>query len=704
MQKVSNAPAVRSAGLARDRHARFEVASRLALAAWAALAAAVLPLGSTGCAGASSPVGHLAGTNDAALEYVVDPEPTTGKTLDVDLAAMGVKARLASGQIMAEVSATEEGHVRVVVDADVAGAADDLVVWRGGVRALRADTGYVLAPPDTSGLRPMSAPGPEGEERWWQGPADAVGRAVREARLDRDHMAFAERVPGGSEWRTRVAALPPLQVLGMAGAPILSITPLLHGRALALAFAPDARTVLAQERAAHPRSRIVLARGRVLVATLGIDEALASPLVLPFGDDVPSYTRAYHAKNLLRSPLLPPMHRVSSGALPPRWGLAAACAILPFALSFAWLFFVRRFDRIRPEPVWLVVATFVLGGLAIVPAALAEMGLSMISPWLDPGLATLGGQAWALPLSIAVFTVVIGGVEELAKYGAAWGLARHRKEFDEPVDGIVYGCAAALGFAAVENIKYFALGRMSGVVIAVRAFETVPAHMFFGAIWGYGMGLKLVSRGARVLPYLALAALAHGTFDAVVSTDGMQLVATLLVLVLAFAFVVMLRRALRHGAVATRNLLDEPPQSELFPLSTLPRAYFRVGSRAAFVGCAAGMISCAFALTVLGTAFELLHHRVGAVFVVLATAMLALFGVAAYGASATIPLDVAIDARGITFAGGLTPWGAIRAFALEQKGARAYVRMETAEGSQRLGPARADTAGAILEAMKAMRG
>jgi hypothetical protein len=95
---------------------------------------------------------------------------------------------------------------------------------------------------------------------------------------------------------------------------------------------------------------------------------------------------------------------------------------------------------------------------------------------------------------------------------------------------------------------------------------------------------------------------------------------------------------------------------------------------------------------------------VGAVFVVLATAMLALFGVAAYGASATIPLDVAIDARGITFAGGLTPWGAIRAFALEQKGARAYVRMETAEGSQRLGPARADTAGAILEAMKAMRG
>ncbi len=648
--------------------------------------------------------GHLAGTNDAALEYAVDPEPTTGKTLDADLTAPGVKSRLAAGQIMAEVTVTEEGHVRVVVDADVAGTADDLIAWRGGLRALRADVGYAMTPPDTTGLRPMSAAGPEGEERWWQGPPEAVGRAIRETKLDRDHLAFAERVPGSAEWRTRVADLPPLQVLGLGPAPIQSITPLLHGRALALGFGPDARGVLVQERAAHPAARIVLARGRVLVATTTIDEALASPLVLPFGDDVPSYTRAYHAKNLLRSPVLPPMHRVAAGPLPPRWGLAAACALLPFALSFAWLFFVRRFDRMRPEPVWLVVATFVLGGAAIVPAALAETGIAMLSPWLDPSLATLGGQAWALPLSIAVFTVVIGSVEELAKYLAAWGLARHRKEFDEPVDGIVYACAAALGFAAVENIKYFALGRMSGAVIAMRAFETVPAHMFFSAIWGYAMGLKLVSRSARVLPYLAVAALAHGTFDAVVSTDGLQLVATLLVLVLGTVFVVMLRRALRHGAVAARNPPDESPMSELFPLSTLPRAYFRVGSPAAFVGCAAGMILCAFALTVLGTAFELLHHRVGVVFVSLATAMLALFGVAAYGASATIPLDVAVDPRGITFAGGLTPWGAIRSFALDAKGSRANVRLETTEGTVRLGPARADTAAAIVDAMKSMRG
>ena len=595
--------------------------------------------------------------------------------------------------------ATEEGHVRVTVDADVAGAVDDLLVWRGGLRILRADDEVALAPPNTAGLRPMSAAGVRGRDRWWQGTAEAVARAVRESRLDEGHVAFAERVPGDShEWRTRVALLPPLVVLGLGDAPFQSVAPAEQGRALALGLAPGTRTAIERARDEHPGTRVVVARGRVLVATLPIDEALASPLVVPFGDDVASYTRAYRNKLLLRSPLLPPMHRVVAGAVPASWGIAAACAILPFALSFAWLFFVRRFDRARPEPMWLVVATFALGGLAIVPAALAEMALGELSPWLDPGLATLGGQPWALPLSIAVFTLVVGAVEETAKYVAAWALPRRRREFDEPVDGIVYGCAAALGFAAVENVKYFALGRMSGAVIAMRAFETVPAHMFFGAIWGYGMGRTLVSRRARVWPYLGMAALAHGTFDAIVSTDGMQLVATLVVLVLAVGFIVMLRRSLRHGAVPVRGRFEEAPAGEM-PLSEMPRDFFRVGSPPLFLGSAAGMVFCAFALTVLGTAYELLHHRVGVVFVAIATAMLALFGLTAWGTSATIPLDVALDAKGITFAGGCTPWSSILSHAIEQRGSRAYVVLRTIEGPQRLGPTRAETATAIVAAI-----
>jgi RsiW-degrading membrane proteinase PrsW (M82 family) len=563
---------------------------------------------------------HLAGTNDAALEYEVQPEPETGKSLDVEVAALRAKARLSAAQIAADVDATADGRrVRIVIDANAAATIDALVLWRGGLSVYPADE------PDAPSLAEL--------------PIAAIGTTLR-------------------------------------------------GRALAVTFPSGARDALVARRAAHPGERVTFARARTRLVTMSIDDALATPLVLSFGDEVTAYTRAARVRDLLASPVLPPMRRVALERLPPDRVLAAACAVLPFVLSFGWLAFVRRFDRARPEPLWLVVTTFALGGLSVVPAGLAEMACAAATPWLDPSVMTLGGQAWALPVAIAVFSLVVGVAEEGSKFLGAWSFARHRREFDEPVDGIVYGSAAALGFAAVENIKYFAVGRMSGVVIAVRAFITVPAHLFFGALWGYALGRKLVSRRTSVLGFFVIAAVAHGTFDALLSTDGMQLASTLLVAALACAFVSMLRSALRYGAVAPRPAFPggAAPPTEPLPAGDLGRAYFRVGSSRAFYVCAASLVLCAFALTVLGGAYEYLHHRIGIVFVGIATVMLVLFGVAAYGASATIPLDVAIDAQGVTLGGARTAWREVVSLDVEGSGGRAQVVLHTAERAVRLGP------------------
>jgi RsiW-degrading membrane proteinase PrsW (M82 family) len=594
-------------------------------------------------------VPHLAGTNDAELEYEALGDPAAGAAL----AAVGVKSRLSSALVPSDVSPTDAGRVHVVVDADVAGGVDALLRWRGGIDVRRD---------------------PES---------------------------------------------PPLLTLGISPATIEAIEPALHGRALAVTLSPAARLLLAEEQAAHPGEHVTLTRGTVTIESLPIEQVMAQPLVLGFGDDVLAYTKANRTKLLLQSPVLPPLRRTSAGAVPPRWGLAAASAILPFALSFGWLFFVRRFDRARPEPMWLVLATFALGGLSIVPAALVEVGLSMLTPWLDPSVVTMGGQVWALPIAIVVTSVVVGGAEEGSKFLAAWSLARHRHEFDEPVDGIVYGCAAALGFAAVENIKYFAFGRMSGVVIAMRAFETVPAHMFFGAIWGWAMGRRLVSRNVSVWPWLLVAMLAHGTFDALLSTDGAQPLATGLTLVLAIAFILMLRSALRHGAVPPRLSVrgpspepasaskpwevEAPPPTEPLPASALVRTSWRVGSPVKFAMCSVAMVTCAFALTLLGTVYELLQHRVNIVIIAIFTLMLALFALAAWGVSATIPLDVVVDAQGITFAGARTPWRAILAMQVEPRGRKATVRMDTAEGLVRVGPTDVQTAEVIVAAARTMR-
>jgi RsiW-degrading membrane proteinase PrsW (M82 family) len=639
----------------------------------------------------------LAGTNDAAVDFHV--ERTGAGPAATPETVSRVKNRLDAAQIAADVDVVGDEGVRVVVDAEAVPAVEQLVAWRGGIDAYRVDDEGVFDPASATarGLRPRTRKLPGGgSERWWEGPSDAVARAVNEAKLDARHLAFAERLTE-DVWRTRVVHAPAVEVIGVRD-PIVSIDLAQRGRALALVPAADDRAPLAALRAAHRDATVALACGRTWLATMTIDAAVATPLVVSFGDDLRAYTRAGDERRLLESPVLPAMHRTSAQALPARWGLAVACALLPFALSLAWLLFVRRFDRARPEPWWLVLATFALGCLSVVPAAAAEAGFIFASPWLDPSLVTFGGQAWSLPLAIPVFVLVVGVSEEGAKLLAAWSLAGHRPEFDEPVDGIVYGSAAALGFAAAENVKYFAVGRLTGTLVALRGFVTVPAHMFFGALWGYAWGRTLVSRRTSVLPYLLLAALAHGTFDALLSIDGAQYAAAVVVPLLGVAFFVMLRNLLRYGVVR-RPAAGGAPMTDPVPASVLPRLYFRVGSSFRFAACATGMLALAFALIVLGMAYENLHERVNLDFVAIASVILALFGLAAYGVTATIPLDAAVDAQGITYAGRRVPWGAIFGVALDEHATGTVVVVRSAGGDLRIGPTRAARARALADAI-----
>jgi RsiW-degrading membrane proteinase PrsW (M82 family) len=54
------------------------------------------------------------------------------------------------------------------------------------------------------------------------------------------------------------------------------------------------------------------------------------------------------------------------------------------------------------------------------------------------------------------------------------------------MDGIVYGAAVSLGFAAMENTVYVLDTGMDQAV--ARAVTAIPAHASFGAIMGYFVG------------------------------------------------------------------------------------------------------------------------------------------------------------------------------------------------------------------------
>jgi RsiW-degrading membrane proteinase PrsW (M82 family) len=621
---------------------------------------------------------HLAGTHDAALDYeIVNDDPSYAWTPQV--AAAVVKQRLTAAQVTADVDPIANG-VHVVVDKDLADFADDTIRWHGGLKVYLCDPAFPFAPNDATGLEQKA----EGGERYFVGATADVARALSKTKLAKGHLVFGERVDESTS-RTRVVLDPPiLDLFGNQG--ITYVTNADGGKSLSFTISDAGNKALAAAAAEHANdkgARVAFVRSSSLIDTAKLEDLGKGPIVLSFGKDILAYTRAYANKRIIATLNLPTLHRTNAVVLNVSWGPAIACVVLPLAVSLAWLFFVRRFDRGRPEPWWLVLATFALGGLAVVPAGFVEYYAAQASPYLSPTVMTLGGQLMAAPVALIVFTVCVGLVEEATKWLGAWSLAGHRREFDEPVDGIVYGCAAALGFAAVENMKYFAGTRLSGTVVAVRAFLSVPAHMFFGAIWGYAMGRKLVTKKTSVFLWMLLASLAHGAFDTSLSIDGLGSLAIVLDIALALAFVFLLRRSLRYGTVAPETG-DQPASSA--------RAFFRMGSRGAFIAATILVLLLSAMLMGIGTAYEVLKHRIGVGFLAIATTLLAAFGLAAWYLTESIPLDAAIDERGITFAGVTSAWSEITGVERVSRSAkRAWLVLRTKSGDLRVGPGAAQT-------------
>ena len=90
------------------------------------------------------------------------------------------------------------------------------------------------------------------------------------------------------------------------------------------------------------------------------------------------------------------------------------------------------------------------------------------------------------------------------------------------------------------------------------------------------------------------------------------------------------------------------------------RSLFVVGSTAGFALSALALHVVA-ALLFLASAYGAgAQTRVGLLYVLGMSSLVALLGVAAYLLSATMPLDVVIDDFGVTFAGAARPWRSIQ--------------------------------------------
>ena len=191
--------------------------------------------------------------------------------------------------------------------------------------------------------------------------------------------------------------------------------------------------------------------------------------------------------------------------------------LVAFGPALLLLFYFAFRDRFEPEPEEQLARVVHAGIWAAFVAAGVELGLEFLLFLND---------------EFAQAVVIAPLVEEPAKLLAVLLTVYRTKDFNEPMDGIVYAAAAALGFAAAENFFYLleALGVELGAIegeagfvptLVVRTLLSVPGHALFTALPGAALGIGLIpalqdspaTRQLLLLGGLGLAMVSHGLFN-----------------------------------------------------------------------------------------------------------------------------------------------------------------------------------------------
>ena len=189
------------------------------------------------------------------------------------------------------------------------------------------------------------------------------------------------------------------------------------------------------------------------------------------------------------------------------WLTYIGLTVAGYAVPMVVLAYIVRSDVYEREPIVIVAYCFGWGAFSGVLAG----GLNAIitEPFLGAGGAGLIEE----PLKI-------WGVYQIARS------ARMRNEFNDHLDGIIYGAAAGAGFAGLENFWYISEMVLTNAypalfAIIIRSITGVM-HISWSAIAGRSLGVAKATRGeikrSDMLPGILVAAGIHFLWNTM-STD-----------------------------------------------------------------------------------------------------------------------------------------------------------------------------------------
>ncbi len=177
--------------------------------------------------------------------------------------------------------------------------------------------------------------------------------------------------------------------------------------------------------------------------------------------------------------------------------------VLTFLPTVVLLSFFYLRDKNR-EPRKVLSLTLLYGGLTFIPVIFVELFLAELG---------ILANASSIVLDLYDNFVNVALPEEFFKLLVILLYASKSSAFDEPMDGIVYGAAAALGFATIENVFYVLDGGLGTAI--VRAILSVPSHTFWGVILGYSVAqVKFRHKSKWLIPLaLLITSTLHGLFN-----------------------------------------------------------------------------------------------------------------------------------------------------------------------------------------------
>ena len=204
---------------------------------------------------------------------------------------------------------------------------------------------------------------------------------------------------------------------------------------------------------------------------------------------------------------------------------------LTFLPSIIILLFFVLSDKFK-EPKGMILTIFFLGFLICLPAGiLNELSNKLFFERLDYSedlTRSFLGPAW---------------VEEFLKFSILYLIVLKRDEFNETMDGLVYGVVVSLGFATYENYTYvyewavmiaeekdYNVAEFSYLIALARSYSAVPMHGLNGAVMGYYFGMHVFTGEKKYLVLsLVLPFLFHGIYNYLSWPNLMIIVVILLV-------------------------------------------------------------------------------------------------------------------------------------------------------------------------------